>query len=288
MDKESDVWERGVKITCSKKESYTDKRHYTITDALGLRDIIKSTITDASQATGTVTARMLELNKSEYSKSLKKPSFAEDEAENGYQNDTQENKVTKAPKTDGARYVLEFEYTLILVTFARYVQKTTSPICLNCETVAMLSKFVRLDSEICFELTLNDEINCLGSCGTRKQVFFQNVSRVIVMRLLFLNSDFGCVTVLRMNILCGIPQDLKVSQDVSQGMWQNQRAHQFIKLYEFDFNVFALAIEVTGKTIVGLEDEIEENKLTTYVRTSSGKTISIKRDKKTKCSVNIG
>ena len=78
---------------------------------------------------------MLELNKSEHTKNLKKPSVEEDEAGNGYQNDTQENNVTKASKTDGARSVLEFEYTLILVTFVRYVQKTTSPICLffsNC------------------------------------------------------------------------------------------------------------------------------------------------------------
>ena len=43
------------------------------------------------------------------------------------------------------------------------------------------------------------------------------------MRFLLLNSDFGCVTVLMMNILCGIPQDLKVSQDVSQGMWQTSK-----------------------------------------------------------------
>ena len=73
---------------------------------------------------------MLELNKSEHTKNLKKPSFEEDEAENGYQNHAQENNVTKASKTDGARYVSEFEKTLILVTFARYVQKTTCPICL--------------------------------------------------------------------------------------------------------------------------------------------------------------
>ena len=66
-----------------------------------------------------------------FSVCMKKLSFEEDEAENGYQNDTQENNVTKASKTDGARYVLEFEYTWILVTFVRYVQKTTSPICLN-------------------------------------------------------------------------------------------------------------------------------------------------------------
>ena len=63
-----------------------------------------------------------------------------------------------------------------------------------------------------------------------------------------------------MNILCGILQDLKVSQDVSQGVWQNQRAHQPIKLYEFDVYIFALATEVTGKTNVEPEDEIEEKK----------------------------
>ena len=36
----------------------------------------------------------------------------EDETENGYLNDTQENKVTMYSETDGARYALEFEYTL--------------------------------------------------------------------------------------------------------------------------------------------------------------------------------
>ena len=41
-------------ITYSKEESYTYKRHYTITDTLGLRDIVKSTITDASQANARV------------------------------------------------------------------------------------------------------------------------------------------------------------------------------------------------------------------------------------------
>ena len=103
-----------------------------------------------------------------YTKNLKKPSFEEDDAENGYLNDTQENKVTMDSETDGAQYVLEFEYTLFFVTFTRYVQKTTSPICRNLKTVAMLSKIVRLDSEICFEFTSNEEIKCLGFCGTRK------------------------------------------------------------------------------------------------------------------------
>ena len=148
MDKKSEVWERGVNFINSKKKSYTDNRHYTITDTPGPRDITKSAITDTSQATGTVTTRLLETNKSEYTKNLKKPSFEEDEAENGYQNDIEEYNVTKASKTDGARYVLEFEKTLILVTFVSCVQKTTFPICLKFKTVAMLSKFVRLDSEI--------------------------------------------------------------------------------------------------------------------------------------------
>ena len=75
-----EVWERGVNITYSKKESCADKLHYTITDALGHRDLIKNTITDASQATGTVTMRLLDLDKSEYTKNLKKPSLKEDEA----------------------------------------------------------------------------------------------------------------------------------------------------------------------------------------------------------------
>ena len=48
------------------------------------------------------------------------------------------------------------------------------------------------------------------------------------MRPLPLNSDFSCALV-----LCGLLQDLKVSQDVSQSKWQSQRAHQSIKLYEF-------------------------------------------------------
>ena len=71
--------------------------------------------------------------------------------------------MTMDSETDDARHVLEFECTLFFVTFMRNVQKTTSPICLNLKkTVAMLSKFVRLDSEICFELTSNEEIKCLG------------------------------------------------------------------------------------------------------------------------------
>ena len=79
--------------------------------------------------------------------------------------------MTKASNANGDLHVLEFECTVILATFVRYVQKTTSHISFNFETVALLSKFVRLDSEICFESNLNEGIKCLGFCGTRKQIF---------------------------------------------------------------------------------------------------------------------
>ena len=45
------------------------------------------------------------------------------------------------------------------------------------------------------------------------------------------------------------------------------------------------SIEASGKTIAEPEDEIEKNKLRIYVRTSSGKTISIKCDKKQKAAI---
>ena len=65
-------------------------------------------------------------------------------------------------------------------------------------------------------------------------------------------------------------------------MWQNQTAHPSIKIYEFDVHIFAPTTEVTGKTIFELEGENEINMIRIYVRTSSGKTISIKCDKKRK------
>ena len=86
-----------------------------------------------------------------------------------------------------------------------------------------------------------------------------------------LSCGCGCAPV-----LCGFRQDLKVSQEVSQSKWESQRAHQSIKLYEFDSYIFTHSNEVTGKIIVEPEDENEENKLTIYVRTSGGKTISVK------------
>ena len=110
-----------------------------------------------------------------------------------------------------------------------------------------------------------------------EQIFFRSVSCVVVMRPLPQDSDFGCTPV-----LCCLPQDLKGSQEVSQSKWQSQRAHQSIKLYEFDLHIFTHSNEPAGKTIVEPEGETEKNKLTIYVRTSSGKTISIKCDKNRK------
>ena len=75
---------------------------------------------------------------------------------------------------------------------------------------------------------------------------------------------------------------MKGSQEVSQSEWQSQRAHQSIKLYEFDSHIFTHSKEPAGETIVEPEGETEKNKFTIYVRMSSGKTISIKCDKKGK------
>ena len=52
--------------------------------------------------------------------------------------------------------------------------------------------------------------------------------------------------------------------------------------YEFDDYIFALTTETSEKINTELEheDELEENSMTVYVKTISGKTISIKCDKK--------
>ena len=73
-----------------------------------------------------------------------------------------------------------------------------------------------------------------------------------------------------MSILNGITQDFSLS--VSQDVWQNQT----------DVYIFAFTTEVTGKTIFELEDENEGYSMTICVRTSSGKTISIKCDRNKK------
>ena len=234
---------------------------------------------------------MLEVIESDFTKNLKEPSLEEDEAENGYQKDTQENNVTKASNANRALYVLEFEHTVIFATFVKYVQKTTSPIRLDFKAVAMLSKIVWLVSETCFESSLNSATKCLGFCETRRHVSFETDSRVTVEYFCLLNLVFGYETVLMMNILDDNPRDLclslNVSQDVSQDVWQNQAAHQSNKNYEYDdytfeFEndyIFVFANEVSEKTTIELDNALEENYITVYVKTINGKTISIKCDK---------
>ena len=58
-------------------------------------------------------------------------------------------------------------------------------------------------------------------------------------------------------------------------------------MYEFDHYIFAYSNEFAGKIIVEPEGENEKNMITIYVRTSSGKTSSIKCDKKRKAEVEI-
>ena len=154
--------------------------------------------------------------------------------------------------------------------------------CLNFVPAILLSKFVCLDSEICFENFFIEGVMGLGFCETWNQILFRNVSCVASTRLLHPGSGFGCTPV-----LCCLTQDLKDSQEVFQCEWRSHTAHQSIKLYDFDHYIFAYSNEFAGKIIVEPEGESEKNMITIYVRTSSGETISIKCDKKRKAEVEI-
>ena len=77
------------------------------------------------------------------------------------------------------------------------------------------------DSGICFESNLNERLTSLGFCETRNQILFRNVSCVVSTRSHHPGSGFGCTPV-----LCCLPQDMKVSQEVFQSEWQSQMAHQ--------------------------------------------------------------
>ena len=56
-------------------------------------------------------------------------------------------------------------------------------------------------------------------------------------------------------------------------------AHQSIEFYEFDHYIFTYSNETAVKIIVEPVGENEKNMIRIYVRTGSGKTISVKCDK---------